>query len=150
MSDAPDTPETPEEPEQPFEPQPTREQFAEQVLGIVKTRFPLVKIARSQESFSLQLNGHTAPLENLYRRVMLEPQTAQHAIERWAVELIRAGEGTPDADATFDELKQRVLPMVIPQALEEADSPGAEGGLLVTQPLVPAIQIGYALDNDRT
>src|SRR3954464_11829842 len=85
--------------------EPTREQFVEQVITTVKSRFPLVKIARAEQSFSLKLNGNIASLENLYRIIVLRPDDAQHQIERWAVELIRAGEGTPDADASFDELK---------------------------------------------
>lgn len=91
----------------------SREQFIDQVIAIVKARFPLVKLARADQSFSVKLNGHVAALENLYRGVVLRPDEMQHQIERWAVELIRASEGSPDADASFEELKDRVLPMVL-------------------------------------
>ena len=123
----------------------TREQFVEQVFTIVKARFPLVKLARAEQSFSLKLNGHIAALENLYRGVLLRPEEMQHQVERWAVELIRASEGSPDADASFDELKDRILPMVLAQL---PDEPGASG--VFTQPLIEGLQIAYAVDNDRT
>ena len=40
--------------------EPSREQFVDQVIAIVKARFPLVKLARADQSFSLKLNGHIA------------------------------------------------------------------------------------------
>ncbi len=123
----------------------TREQFLDQVIAIVKGRFPLVKLARADQSFSLKLNGHVAALENLYRGVLLRPDEMQHQVERWAVELIRASEGSPDADASFDELKERILPMVLAQL---PDEPGASG--VFTQPLIEGLQVAYAVDNDRT
>jgi hypothetical protein len=123
----------------------TREQFIDQVIAIIKARFPLVKLARAEQSFSLKLNGHIAALENLYRGVLLQPEEMQHQVERWAVELIRASEGTPDADASFDDLKARILPMVLQQL---PDEPGASG--VFTQPLIEGLQVAYAVDNDRT
>jgi uncharacterized protein YtpQ (UPF0354 family) len=123
----------------------SREQFTEQVITVVKAKFPLVKIARAEASFSLKINGHVASLENLFRIVALRPDDAQHQIERWAVELIRAGEGTPDADASFDELKERILPMVIANPPE-----GPDASPVYTQPLIEGLHIAYAVDNDRT
>lgn len=123
----------------------TREQFVDQVIAIVKARFPLVKLARADQSFSLKLNGHVAALENLYRAVLLNPNEMQHQVERWAVELIRASEGSPDADASFEALKERILPMVIAQL---PDEPGASG--VYTQPLIEGLHVAYAVDNDRT
>src|SRR5450432_289274 len=126
-------------------PELTREQFVEQVFAIVKSRFPLVKLARADQSFSLKLNGHIAALENLYRGVLLRPEEMQHQVERWAVELIRAAEGTPDADASFEELKERILPMVIANPPE-----GTGASAVYTQPLIEGLHIAYAVDNDRT
>ena len=123
----------------------SREQFIDQVIAIVKARFPLVKLARADQSFSVKLNGHVAALENLYRGVVFRPDEMQHQIERWAVEFIRASEGSPDADASFEELKDRMLPMVLAQL---PDEPGASG--VFTQPLIEGLQIAYAVDNDRT
>src|SRR5437868_2798754 len=123
----------------------TREQFLHQVIATVKARFPLVKIARADQSFSLKVNGHVAALENLYRGVLLRPDEMQHQVERWAVELIRASEGSPDADASFEDLKDRILPMVLAQL---PDEPGASG--VFTQPLIEGLQVAYAVDNDRT
>src|SRR4029078_6065631 len=70
---------------------PSREQFVQQVLQVVAERFPLVKISRGEQPFSMKVNGHVASLENLYRAVALHPaDEAQHQIERWIVELLRA------------------------------------------------------------
>jgi hypothetical protein len=123
----------------------TREKFIDQVIDVVKQRFPLVKIARAEQDFSLKINGHVAPMENLYRICELQPDGFQHHIERWTVELIRAGEGTPDQDAKFDEIKERILPIVVAENGAEAT-----GSKMVTQPLVPGLQVAYAVDNDRT
>lgn len=145
----------------------TRDRFAQAVIARVRRRFPLVKIGRARQPFSVRVNGHVASLENLYRISKLKPGDLQHQIERWAVELLRASEGTPDRQATLDEVGDRLLPMILP-----ADIKGDEGELiepidvsagarnpgqgtqgidnLVTQPLVPGLRVGYVIDGDRT
>src|SRR5215469_13122209 len=97
---------------------PTREQFINEVLKVVGDRFPLVKIARAEETFSMRVNGHVASLENLYRMSVLRPESTQRHVERWIVELLRAAEGTPDLDGTFEELKPRIMPMIVPEQNE--------------------------------
>ena len=124
----------------------TREQFAQQVIDMVRARFPLVKIARAEQPFSLRVNGHVASLENLFRMSRLKPGDVKYHVERWAVELLRASEGTPDQGASFDELGQRVLPMVLSQAQLDAAAPNA----MVSQPLVAGLHVVYAIDSDRT
>ena len=126
-------------------PEATRDQFSRQVIDIVRARFPLVKIARAEQTFSLKINGHIASLENLYRMSLLRPQDVKHHVERWAVELLRAAEGSPDQDAPFEQIKDRILPMIILQSEEE---PG--GAAIVAEPLVAGLQIAYAIDSDRT
>jgi uncharacterized protein YtpQ (UPF0354 family) len=123
----------------------SREQFVEHVLGVIKNRFPLVKASRAEESFSLRINGNVASLENLYRSAALAGGDIQHGIERWVVELIRAAEGAPDADAPFEELEDRILPMVL-RAVEN----NPIDSMMVLEPLVDGLNIGYAIDNDRT
>ena len=49
----------------------TRDHFARHVIELVRARFPLVKIARAEQNFSLRVNGHIASLENLYRMALL-------------------------------------------------------------------------------
>src|SRR5436190_21446300 len=124
-------------------PAPTREQFVQQVLRVVAERFPLVKVARGEEAFSMRVNGNLASLENLYRVAMLSPENAQHHIERWVVELIRAGEGTPDRGGSFEELKDRIMPILISESRADDVS-------TVSEPLVTGLRIGYAIDGDRT
>ncbi|MEO6435706.1 MAG: DUF1444 family protein, partial [Tepidisphaeraceae bacterium] len=101
------------------------------------------------QEFSLRVNGAVAPLENLYRGSLLNPQELKHHVQRWAVELLRAAEGSPDAAAGFDDVKERVLPMVVRNAAEE-DSPAGGAGGVMSQPLVEGLMIAYAIDNDRT
>ncbi len=122
---------------------PSREQFVNEVIELVGKRFPLVRIARAGEPFSMQVNGHVASLENLYRLAVLRPEEKQRHVERWIVELLRAAEGSPDSDGSFEELKNRIMPMVI------AQSPRAHE-LAATQPLVDGLEVAYAMDNDRT
>src|SRR5580765_1259840 len=98
------------------DPAVSRDEFPQRVIEIVRARFPLVKIEQGGDEggFALTVNGSIAPLENLYRVAVLRPYEVQHHIERWAVELLRAGEGAPDAVAGFEEVRERILPMVLP------------------------------------
>ncbi len=124
----------------------TRQQFVEHVLQIVRERFPLVKVARSEmHSFSLRINGQVAPLENLYRLIKLNPQDMRRHIERWMVELLRASEGVPDRDAGFEAVRERILPMVINSRSSEVAV-----DTMVTQPFLEDLLIAYAIDHDRT
>ena len=122
----------------------TREQFVERVLQIVPARFPLVKLARAEEPFSLKVNGHVVSLENLYRLSQIHPEDLQRHVERWMVELLRAAEGMPDRDGSFEELKGRIFPMILPDALD-----GVYRQTLM-QPLIEGLNVAYALDSDRT
>ena len=99
----------------------TREQFIDQVLRYVAEKFPLVKIARGEQEFSVVINGHLAPLENLYRTALLRPGHELQHIERWVVELLRVAEGTPDRNGSFDDLKDRILPMIVAESTNKAD-----------------------------
>jgi hypothetical protein len=125
--------------------QPTREQFLEQVVEVIKGRFPLVKVARGEGSFTLSLNGHQARLENLYRIVSLRPEETRRQIERWVVELLRADEGTPDEQGSFDELRDRLLPVLLGEGPQDVDAAS-----IVSQPLIEGLRVAYALDHDRT
>jgi hypothetical protein len=126
-------------------PETTRDQFSRQVIDIVRAKFPLVKIARAEQSFSLRVNGHIASLENLYRMALLRPEDVKHHVERWAVELLRASEGSPDQNAPFEEIKDRIMPMIVLAGEDAADT-----SAIVTEPLVAGLQIAYAIDSDRT
>jgi len=126
-------------------PEATRDQFSRQVIEIVRSRFPLVKIARAEQSFALRINGHIASLENLYRMSLLRPEDVKHHVERWAVELLRDAEGTPDQDPSFDRVKDRILPMILLQSETQDD-----GAAIVAEPLIDGLQIAYAIDSDRT
>lgn len=122
----------------------SRERFVEQLLDHVKVKFPLVKISEGEQPFSLRVNGQLAGLENIYRMVVLRPQDTLHHIDRWIVELLRAAEGTPDRTGKFDEIKDRILPMVLPAGAADA----YKG--TVTSNLVDGLLVAYAIDQDRT
>lgn len=135
----------------------------ERVIAIVRERFPLVTIEPAADgTFALSVNGAVAPLENLYRVAVLHPQELKHQVERWAVELLRAAEGTPDQAAGYEEVKDRILPMVVRSHGDEGSteqqpsgSVSAADGMapspgVISQPLVPGLMIAYAIDNDRT
>jgi hypothetical protein len=122
---------------------PARERFVNEVLDLVGRRFPLVKIARADQPFSMSVNGNVASLENLYRIANLRPQDAHRQVERWIVELLRAAEGAPDLDGPFERISHRILPMVVPDK-------GDRQRLAVSQPLIDGLAVAYGLDNDRT
>ena len=125
--------------------QPTRDQFIDQVVSHVREKFPLVEITptRSQE-FAVSINGNMASLENLYRIILLQPERRDRHIDRWMVELLRAGEGSPDVGADFEQIKSRIMPMVLPEQAIDRE------GAMVSQSLLPDLRLAYALDNDRT
>src|SRR3954468_1745833 len=121
----------------------SREQFVEQVLQYVHEKFPLVKISRGKEQFSMLVNGHLASMENVYRMAVLQPDDMRHHIERWVVELVRAAEGTPDRTGSFEELRDRILPMIIADGERDRRT-------MVTEPLLEGLAVAYAIDSDRT
>ena len=121
----------------------SREQFVDQVLQYVHEKFPLVKISRGKEPFSMLVNGHLASMENVYRMAVLQPEDVRHHIERWVVELVRAAEGTPDRTGSFDELRDRILPMIVADAERDRRT-------MVTEPLLEGLSVAYAIDSDRT
>jgi Protein of unknown function (DUF1444) len=121
----------------------TREQFVNQVLQLVEQKFPLVKISRGDAPFSMSVNGNIASLENVYRMANLRPDQTQRHVERWIVELIRAAEGTPDLHGSFDDLKSRIMPMLITDQPRGDRSP-------VSQTFIDGLATAYAIDNDRT
>lgn len=123
----------------------SREQFVEQVIDVVRKRFPLVKVARSTEPFSLRLNGKVVALENLYRSAMQRQDQTTHIVERWAVELLRAAEGTPDRHADYDEVADRVMPVLI-----TTDAFDSGQGAMVGQSVLEGLHVAYVIDGDRT
>lgn len=123
----------------------SREQFIERVVTQVRARFPLVKMARAEQPFSLLVNGNVASLENLYRVAVLRPDELTRQVERWMVELLRAAEGSPDQTGSFEQLKDRILPMVLSHAAGDLQI-----STMVTQPFVEGLVIAYAIDSDRT
>jgi len=119
-----------------------REQFVKRVLEFARAKFPLEKITLAKQPFSLNINGHIASLENLYRLAQLQPDTLQRQTERWVVELLRAADA-PDITANLEEVSERVLPMILPEEASRAQG-------TFTRPLVPGLVIAYAVDSDRT
>ena len=122
----------------------TREQFVEQILKLIPEKFPLVKMARGDEPFTLRVNGNIVSLENLYRLAVLQPEEMRRNIERWMVELLRAAEGSPDRTGSYESLKERILPMILPEDAGEAHAD------TVSEPLIEGLRIAYAIDSDRT
>lgn len=131
---------------------PSRIQFVAQVIEIVHNRFPLVSITAEDNEFAVRIKprrergpGHLASLENLYRMAALDPAKIKHHVERWAVELLRASEGHPDEQGPFPEIRERIMPMVLParyceQAYES----------VISEPFIEGLAIAYAIDADRT
>ena len=66
-------------------------------------------------------------------------------IERWAVELIRAAEGTPDRNADYEEIKERIMPVLL-----TSDHFDATGGAMVGEPVIDGLHVAYVIDGDRT
>ena len=122
----------------------SREKFVDRVIEMVSAKFPLATVKRGAEPFTIALNGNTARLENLYRLTNLHPADMKHHVERWVVEMLRVAEGRPDVSWKYEDVKERVMLMVIPDLGEAAHAH------TVYQPLVPGLIVTYALDSDRT
>jgi uncharacterized protein YtpQ (UPF0354 family) len=124
---------------------PSREEFADEVVRVIKAKFPLVSIRRAGDAMSLRLNGHTISLENLYRAVSYDARDPERQITRWVVELLRATEGRPDDEAGFEQVRDRIYPMLLPAHGRDSAYETA-----VHQPLIEGLQVAYAIDSDRT
>jgi len=59
--------------------------------------------------------------------------------------LLRASEGSPDQGASFEDLRERILPMILSQQQIDPQSPST-----ISQPLVAGLHVAYAIDSDRT
>jgi uncharacterized protein YtpQ (UPF0354 family) len=123
----------------------SREKFVQQVIDIARDKFPVAKISRADQPFSLKVNGQIASLENLYRSSALQPEQANTFIEQWMLEIVRASEGTPDLNASFEELSERIMPVVLKE-----DTFNADPRSIMTQPLISGLIVAYAVDSDRT
>src|SRR5436309_877069 len=124
---------------------PPREEFPALVMKLVKGKFPLVKILAAKDGFAVTVNGNLASLENLYRMASLRPDDVQQHVNRWVVELLRAAEGTHDQEGSYQELKPRILPLVL-----SSEGAQSRGPSVVTQPFVEGLIVAYAIDSDRT
>jgi len=125
--------------------QPSREQFLQQVIEVVREKFPAAKVARAEQPFSLRVNGQLASMENVYRSALLQPEQAAGIIEQWMVEMIRASEGTPNQHAPYDELAEKIMPVVLREGTVHPQT-----SLMVTQPLISGLSVGYVVDSDRS
>jgi uncharacterized protein YtpQ (UPF0354 family) len=124
---------------------PSRHEFLDDVALLVSARFPLVILEKSEPDFSLRINGHWFSLENLYRISQANHEQLPKHVERWVTELLRAAEGSPDRRATFEEIRDRILPMVHGgQHRDPVDQP------MIRQQLLENLFVAYALDADRT
>lgn len=124
---------------------PTREQFVQQVINTVKVKFPVAKVARGDEPFSLRINGQLASLENLYRSAVLQPEQMNAMVEQWMLEMVRASEGSPDHNAPLADVADRILPMVLREESVQTDYPS-----IICQPLIAGLSVAYAVDSDRS
>ena len=125
--------------------QPSRDVFLEQVAKLVVARFPLVKLEQDTSQFALRLNGHWASLENLYRSAAEATNDLPHYVERWAVEILRAADAVPSATTTLDEVRERVMPVVLTTV-----PPHSASDSMVRQPVVAGLDVAYAIDADRS
>lgn len=123
----------------------TRERFIDEILRVVPAKFPLVKLSRADEPFSMRVNGQTVGLENLYRLAVLNPEDMRQQIERWVVELLRANEGLPQDTGSFEDFRERILPMVMSDQLAETVHRET-----LTDSVVPGLRVAYAIDSDRS
>ncbi len=119
--------------------------FLEEVAAIIRAKFPLVKLEKNEADFALAVNGHWVAMENLYRISAENKNNLQRHVERWIVELLRAAEGTPDQRGTFDELKERIMPVVI-----SAGRRDVAGKQMVQQQILEGLFVGYAIDSKHT
>jgi len=93
----------------------------------------------------MRVNGHIVPLENLYRMSLLNPDDMRQHIERWIVELLRVTEGTPDRVGSFEELKARIMPMVMSEKTART-----EHRQTLSEPVISGLSVAYAIDSDRS
>jgi len=131
---------------------PSRIEFLDQVEQLIARQFPSLKLERAKADFSLRINGHLTSLENLYRMSVGEaeedaeyPQRLASLVDRWVKELLQAAETTADEHASYDDLRGRILPLVLARVPQTA-----AGSLMVSQQLLEGLTAAYVVDNERT
>jgi hypothetical protein len=125
--------------------EPSREQFAHRVIEIVRNRFPLMKIARAPQTFSLRVNGRICPLEDLYRQSLIATAEMRPLVERWALDLLRRDEGVPELPESFDDVRADLMPLLRGPQSATADEPER-----VHRPLVADLTVVYLITTDPT
>ena len=90
----------------------SREQFVDQVLQYVHEKFPLVKISRGKEPFSMLVNGHLASMENVYRMAVLQPDDVRHHIDPKPRLVATADAAVEQIDVRRDFGEQRIERLV--------------------------------------
>ena len=123
-----------------------RTDFLEFVVALIHEQFPLLTVEKDAAAFSLVLDGSQASMENLYRVAVQDPASLKHHVERWVTELVRANEASPIDSADFEELRERIMPMVLPPLR----SGGPVAAAMVRQNLLPGFDVAYAIDCDRS
>ena len=130
---------------------PSRTEFLEQVKQLITARFPSLEVEPSEDDFSLRINGQVTSLENLYRTSVgdaedaADPQRLAGLVDRWVAVLLRAVETAADEHASFEELKTRILPLVLAQLPQTPT-----GQLMVSQQVLDGLLVAYVVDNERT
>lgn len=126
-------------------------EFLGQVEGLIAKRFPSIKLERDEADFSLRINGNWASLENLYRGSVAEIAPGIYAerlarnVEKWVIELLRAMEQSPDESASYEELRKRILPVVVANV-----SQVAAGVALLSQELLDRLAVAYVVDDEQS
>jgi len=123
----------------------TRKQFFARVMSIITRKFPLARAAPVSGEFAISINGIAASLENVYRMCCESPAHLPRIVERWVVEILRVDEGSDEITADFDQLRDRIMPVLLPLARYRELSDRA-----VIQPMLDELLLAYVIDCDRS
>jgi len=128
----------------------SRAEFLDRVSELIARHFPELRLEREEADFGLRINGHWGNLEHLYRTVVGDGHHAtladrlSAAVQQWVRELLTAAANVPRENVSLEQVRDRIMPMVVPTG------PGKWiGDSVVSQSLVEGLRVAYAMDSER-
>ncbi len=119
--------------------------FADRVLSLARSRFPLLE-CKSVDDFRLQLGESSVNLFNFYRSYVNEPTRFEEIVLPALTTVVQVQEwGTDQTEPPLENVRSRILPMLYPEAVWKQSFPN-----FVAAPWIADLMILYVVDETQS
>lgn len=126
------------------EPADPPEVFAQRALQLARSHFPLLDIQLDGE-FGLRINGSKLNLQNFYRAYVREPERfTRILLPAFSTAVQIQGWGEQETSPPLDAVRDRIMPMLYPEALWREKFDGVHGS-----PWVAGLAVLYVIDESN-